>query len=182
MRNLVLITLIGLIGLGCFVTTDVYSDWDRVAGMSKHPLMTFVYGYAYVEYSYTFPEVSSYHGVYMANDSGLHDPDWPGPIAAKCYVTFRSELLGQFNRHLNPIQSSSTEQGVNGGDTWEASVVFTFDLSRQPFQEITINAESDLAVKVGHRGGGFWDAGDSWRASIFEKFRHEEEALGVEGW
>ena len=182
MRNLVLITLIGLIGLGCFVTTDVYAYWDRDAGMSRNPLMTFVYGYAYVEYSYTFPEVSSSHGVYMANDSGLHDPDWPVPIAAKCYVTFSSALLGDFIGGFDPTQTLSLEQGVDGGDTWEASVGFTFDLSRQRFQKITINAESALTVKVGHRGGGFWDAGDSWRASISEDFEHKEEPLGVEGW
>ena len=180
MKNLAIITLIGLFGLTSFVTTDVYSSWDRDAGMSEHPLMTFVYGYSQVEYSYAFPEVSSNHGVYMANDSGLHDPDWPVPIAAKCYVTFSSALLGDFIGGFDHTQTLSLEQGVDGGDTWEASVDFTFDLSRQPFQEITINAQSTLGVKVGHRGGGVWDAGDSWWASISEKFEHKEENLGVE--
>ncbi len=179
MKNLAIITLIGLFGLTSFVTTDVYSSWDRDAGMSEHPLMTFVYGYSQVEYSYAFPVVSSSHGVYMANDSGNH-PDWPGPIVVKCYVTFSSELLGDFIEPFDPDRSWSTEQWVDGGDTWETSRGFTFDLSKQPWQRITIKAKSDLAVKVNLDGGNDWDAQDSWNASINETFLHEEEDLGVD--
>ena len=179
MKNLAMIAFIGLIGLACFVTTDAYSYWDRDAGMSTDPWLTFVYGYVYVEYSYAFPVVSSSHGVYIANDSGIH-PDWPGLIPVKCYVNFTSELLGEFNEPFDPDQDWSDEQWVAGSDTWGDGRSFEFDLSNQPWQEITINAASNLTVKVDHNGDGAWDASDGWRASIDERFYHRDEPLGIE--
>ncbi len=179
MKNLAMIAFIGLIGLACFVTTDAYSYWDRDAGMSTDPWLTFVYGYVYVEYSYAFPVVSSSHGVYIANDSGIH-PDWPGVVPVRYYIDFESQLVGTFPHSFNTHQIWGEEGWVAGSDTYGVGRGFDFDLSEIVWQEITIQAESRFTVKVDHNDDGIWDASDGWRASIDERFYHRDEPLGIE--
>ena len=179
MKNLVLIAFIGLIGLTCFVTTDVNASSDTDARMSEVPLMTFVYGYAYVGYSYTFPVVSSSHGAYIANDSGSH-PDWPGKVPVRYYIDFESTLIGDFPRWFNPSQDWGKKGWVAGWDTYGVGRSFSFDLSDIDWGHYDIQAESRFTVKVDHDGNDVWDASDSWGASIDEAFHHTDEPLGIE--
>ena len=175
--------VIWLIGLTFFVTIDVYSSWDRDAGMSTNPLMTFVYGYTQVRYSYEFPKVTSYHSVYVANDSGIH-PDWPGLIPVKYYVDFSSMISGGELHFPFPMPQDWSDEGwLAGTDTVGMGRNFEFDLSNQPIrQEYTITADSKLKVKVDHNGDGIWDVEDDWSADISEVFEHREEALGIDDW
>ncbi|MDE0483891.1 MAG: hypothetical protein OXI67_15020 [Candidatus Poribacteria bacterium] len=158
-----------LIGLTCFVTTDVYASSDTDARMSEVPLMTFVYGYAYVGYSYTFPVVSSSHGAYIANDSGNH-PDWPRKVPVRYYIDFESTLIGDFPRWFNPSQDWGEKGWVAGWDTYGVGRSFSFDLSEIVWQEITIQAESGFTVKVDHDGDGVWDASDFWGHQLMRHF------------
>ena len=181
MKNLAMITLIGLIGLTCFITTDAYSsDSDRDARMSRVPGMTFVYGYAWVKYFYTFPVVSSSHVGYIANDSGGIHPDWPEKILIEYYIDFECRLIGEFPRWFTSYQTWGTHGWLAARDTYGVSNGFNFDLTRIIWDQYGIQANSKIEVKVDNDEDGAWDAMDAWKAEINEIFFHREEALGID--
>ena len=209
MKTLATLTLIGLIGLVCFIPAHLNSHVWTDDGELAHPwspeqrrsgsdavriegfgqTLGFVYGRVEAWAHYEFPVASGVHSAYINNYSGGL-PGWPKKLKGlRFYVDFESRIFG---RHYNDSDDWhhkgwldsywSNDPDDRPGYWWVDYEHLEFDLTDEEWGRYDLEAESKLTAKYDIDGDGIREV-EIWKATAeLIDFDHREEDLGIEDW
>lgn len=208
MKNLAMITLIGLIGLACFIPTHLnshvlidpdgdgmleyaHTDGQGVQGFGgKHQLLTFVYGRVIAWTHYEYPKAHTAHSAYISNYSGGL-PNWPNQIHdLRFYVDFHSRIEGPHGyeddgewHHEGWLDSYwSQDPDALPGYWWvDYKHLKEYDLVTEEVGDYTLTAESKLTAKKDINGDGIREV-DVWEVEDELDIQLDHEPLGIDDW
>ena len=165
MKRFFVFTLTALFVTTCLFLTSLSAERDWKARVGKG-MMDFVWGYSEVETSFNFPIAKSYHNIAVYNDSGL--PGYRAAIPVRYYYDLESEVLGPDEKERK--KGDSDHGDVAARSSWGLTKTYTHNMRGAPAGDYTIEASSDLTVKVDLNGDGNPETSDGWDTSTSTEF------------